>query len=104
MRGVLELKRLGYVIVVLLITASVCNPKPRQSNPQDDTASPGLRMNFDEFKKLFDTNKVLILDVNSLEEYTAGHIPGAVSMPLDALDQHIDELKKQSKAIVTYCR
>jgi rhodanese-related sulfurtransferase len=46
---------------------------------------------------------VTILDVRPVEEYRAGHIPGAVSVPLKELEQHFAELP-QDREIVAYCR
>ena len=39
----------------------------------------------------------------SAEEYTAGHIPGAVSVPLDELPDRLAELPAHQE-IVAYCR
>jgi ArsR family transcriptional regulator len=38
-----------------------------------------------------------------LEEYTAGHLPGAVSIPVAELKRRLKELPK-NKEIVAYCR
>jgi rhodanese-related sulfurtransferase len=46
---------------------------------------------------------VVILDVRPQEEYEAGHIPGAVSMPLAELRGRIDELPPEAD-VVAYCR
>jgi rhodanese-related sulfurtransferase/DNA-binding transcriptional ArsR family regulator len=46
---------------------------------------------------------VLVLDVRPPEEYRAGHIPGAVSMPVDELERRLAELPR-GKEIVAYCR
>lgn len=48
-------------------------------------------------------DKLVVLDVRPHEEYEAGHIPGAVSIPLEELAKRIKELPK-SKQIVAYCR
>ena len=48
-------------------------------------------------------DKMILLDVRPQEEYEAGHIPGAVSIPLDELKNRVKELPK-SKHIVAYCR
>lgn len=48
-------------------------------------------------------DKLVVLDVRPQEEYDAGHIPGAVSIPLQELKKRIKELPK-SKRIVAYCR
>ena len=46
---------------------------------------------------------VLILDVRPPEEYVAGHIRGAISIPLKDLKRHLAKLPK-TKEIVAYCR
>ena len=47
--------------------------------------------------------EVVVLDVRPVEEYHAGHIPGALSMPIQELKRRLSELPK-SKEIVAYCR
>ena len=46
---------------------------------------------------------VVILDARPGHEYAAGHIAGAVSVPIDGLQRRLRELPK-SKAYVAYCR
>lgn len=46
---------------------------------------------------------VVILDARPAHEYAAGHIAGAVSVPIDGLQRRLRELPK-SKAYVAYCR
>ena len=47
--------------------------------------------------------EVTILDVRPVEEYSAGHIPGAISIPLKELETHLSELSGDQE-IVAYCR
>lgn len=44
-----------------------------------------------------------VIDVRPAEEYAAGHIPGALSLPLDELQARLAELP-DSAEIVAYCR
>ena len=46
---------------------------------------------------------VTVLDVRPVEEYNAGHIPGALSIPLKELALHLSELP-HDQDIVAYCR
>jgi len=46
---------------------------------------------------------VLLLDVRPPLEYAAGHLPGAISIPLDELPARLNELPTDT-LIVTYCR
>jgi rhodanese-related sulfurtransferase/DNA-binding transcriptional ArsR family regulator len=50
-----------------------------------------------------ESGKVVILDVRPVEEYVAGHIPGALSVPLEELDATLARLPKRTP-IVAYCR
>jgi len=46
---------------------------------------------------------VTVLDVRPPEEYAAGHVPGAINIPLAELEQRLDELAREQE-IVAYCR
>lgn len=49
------------------------------------------------------SREVIVLDVRPSEEYRAGHIPGAVSIPLAELKARLKELPS-GREIVAYCR
>jgi rhodanese-related sulfurtransferase len=53
--------------------------------------------------KLVREGAVTVLDVRPVEEYNAGHIPGALSIPLKELTLHLTELPHDQE-IVAYCR
>jgi rhodanese-related sulfurtransferase len=54
-------------------------------------------------KEKLDTDAdVVIVDVRSKEEFAAGHIPGAVSIPWEEIDNRYRELPRD-KEIITYC-
>ena len=46
---------------------------------------------------------LVVLDVRPADEYRAAHILGAVSIPLDELEQRLRELRQGSQ-VVAYCR
>ena len=50
-----------------------------------------------------DDGDVIVLDVRPREEYEAGHIPGAISIPLGELEQRLTSLPRDAD-IVAYCR
>jgi rhodanese-related sulfurtransferase/DNA-binding transcriptional ArsR family regulator len=66
----------------------------------DDGGEPVTR---DQLQKLAKTQSVTVLDVRPAEEYAAGHIPGAVSIPLDQLADRLAELPDDEQ-VVAYCR
>lgn len=46
---------------------------------------------------------VTIVDVRPVDEYAAGHLQGAINVPLSALEKHLDDLPSDQE-IVAYCR
>jgi len=57
----------------------------------------------DELTRLARSRAVVVVDVRPHSEYAAGHIPRAVSIPLDELEAHVNELPVDAD-IVAYCR
>ncbi len=56
-----------------------------------------------ELQERMATGEVVLLDVRPAPEYQAGHLPGAVSIPLEELDRRLAELPS-GREIVAYCR
>lgn len=46
---------------------------------------------------------VTVLDVRPPEEYAAGHVPGALNIPLADLEDHLEELDQEHE-VIAYCR
>jgi rhodanese-related sulfurtransferase/DNA-binding transcriptional ArsR family regulator len=46
---------------------------------------------------------VVVLDVRPAEEYSAGHLPSAVNIPIHELAKRLKELPKR-KEVIAYCR
>jgi rhodanese-related sulfurtransferase/DNA-binding HxlR family transcriptional regulator len=57
----------------------------------------------EELLKRMRRHDVVLVDVRPAEEFDAGHIHGALSIPLDELDERLAELPAGSE-IVAYCR
>jgi rhodanese-related sulfurtransferase len=57
----------------------------------------------DELLRRVKEGEVTVLDVRPPEEYRAGHIPGAISIPVGELEARLKELPK-NREIVAYCR
>jgi rhodanese-related sulfurtransferase/biotin operon repressor len=57
----------------------------------------------DELLRRARAREVVVLDARPANEYAAGHIPGAVSVPIDELQRRLRDLPK-SKPYVAYCR
>lgn len=57
----------------------------------------------DELTQRIDDGSVVVIDVRNSTEYAAGHITGALSIPIEELAQRVDELADDVE-IVAYCR
>jgi len=66
-------------------------------------ADGGEPVTREQLQKLARRRLVTVLDVRPTEEYEGGHIPGAVSIPLDELAARLAELPDGGQ-IVAYCR
>ena len=67
--------------------------------PTDDL----VLMDRDELLAASRAGRVVVLDVRPTDEYDAGHLPGAVSIPLDELAGRLSELPADAE-VVAYCR
>ena len=67
---------------------------------QVDGAEP---VGLDELLARSHAGDVVVVDVRPALEFEAGHLPGAVSIPLEELSQRITELDPDA-SIVAYCR
>jgi len=57
----------------------------------------------EELHTQLEEDDVLLLDTRPAVEYKAGHLPVAISAPLDELPQKLDEIP-QNKTVIAYCR
>ena len=58
-------------------------------------------------QKIENKEDIVLLDVRTQPEYTGplGHIEGSILIPVQVLEQRIDELEKyKDKEIIVYCR
>ena len=60
-------------------------------------------MSLDELVKKAKSRNVVIIDVRPEQEYRTGHIPNAISIPIDQLPKKIKSFSK-AKEYIAYCR
>ncbi|MFI7130309.1 ArsR/SmtB family transcription factor [Nonomuraea sp. NPDC050153] len=56
----------------------------------------------DELAARLDDPGTLVVDVRPAADYAAGHVPGAISLPMAELRERLDELPREME-IVAYC-
>ena len=94
----------GIVLIVITTALAACAASPPQITNNPNAESPGevQRVTLEESKAAFDNSEAIFLDVRSAGSYAAGHIPGALSIPLAELEGRIGELDP-NQWIITYC-
>jgi rhodanese-related sulfurtransferase len=88
---------------VLMVMLAAVLAAPTVMARQDDLLSPKLRVEWAEFKKLYDAGRVVVVDVRDQEAFEAWRIPASINVPLDQVETRVAELKKHGKPIVFYC-
>ncbi len=68
-----------------------------ESREELDPVSPAA------LRRLMREDDVLVIDVRPAEEFAAGHIPGAISLPPDEVQRRLARLPRDQE-IVAYCR
>jgi rhodanese-related sulfurtransferase/DNA-binding transcriptional ArsR family regulator len=58
---------------------------------------------FKELRRLMREDDVTVVDVRPADEYEAGHIPGALSVPVPQLKRRLREIPK-GREVIAYCR
>ena len=82
--------------VLVLLTASAMNA---------DTPGVYRRITAREAKAMMDKGGVTIVDVRRPDEYSAGHIPGAVLVTLQTIETDAPAvLKDKKEVLLVYCR
>ena len=91
-----------YVIAVLIVGS--CNQKKIEQTPVKEF--PNIKI-ADVQKKINAKNNILLLDVRTATEFDGplSHIAGAVLLPIQELEQRVDELNEhKEKEIIVICR
>lgn len=58
---------------------------------------------FKDLRRLIRAGDVTVVDVRPADEYAAGHIPGALSIPVPHLKQHLRDIPRD-REVIAYCR
>ena len=92
-----------FFIITLSFTFSGCKGKtPLTINAK--LSEEGVNeISVDESYKIYNSNeKYLFVDVRSVEEYIRSHVKDAILIPVEAIEESLDVIPKDS-IIITYC-
>ena len=99
-------KFLSIALATLLITLLLfgCSSKQAQQTPTETATY--TQISTAQAVELMQTEKdYIILDVRTVEEYNAGHIPNAICIPNESItDKEPPELPDKDQLILVYCR
>lgn len=100
------------ILLALVLFLIGCEGKMREeTNPNRETEEVTASASFEQItgadaKAYMDSEGDLtILDVRRTDEYESGHIPGAICIPVETIDETIiEKLPDKSRLILVYCR
>ena len=68
--------------------------------PRQEPGEPYFRVSVEETKEMLGQGDgVALIDVRTPEEYTSGHVTGAIHIPIDDVLARIDELPQEKKLL-----
>ena len=94
------MKRIGMMCLVILFVLTGCGGKDMKGNTYKQISQ-------EEAKKMMEAQAdAVIMDVREAYEYEAGHIPGAVLLPVGSIDEESAKAAIPSKdsVVLVYCR
>jgi phage shock protein E len=83
------------LLAIVLIAVTGCGGEPEVTSVNAATLS----------ERLDSADAPVILDVRTLEEYSSGHVPGAINVPYDQVADRVEEFAAFRDAdVVVYCQ
>ena len=92
------MKRMLALIFAILLILTGCGGTTVENTYQQITQ--------EEAKEMMDTQDVIVLDVREQDEFDAGHIPGAVLLPVGTItkDTAAAVIPELDSIVLVYCR
>ena len=94
------MKKLILILLAVLLLAACGQDK------ENDQEAVYVNITAEEAKQIMDSEEgYIILDVRTQEEYDQGHIPGAIVISHDEIEEKAEEvLTDKDQLILVYCR
>jgi rhodanese-related sulfurtransferase len=96
------------VLAGLALAAALAAPAPARAQGADAIDAP--RISMADFNKLLAAKNVVVVDTRVADVFPAGHIPGALLLPLEGrmtwpeeYEKVVKQLIATKKPVVTYC-
>ena len=92
------MKRIFPLMLAMLLVLTGCGGTAAENTYQQITQ--------EEAKNMMDTQEAIVLDVREQDEFDAGHIPGAVLLPVGTItkDTAATVIPELDSVVLVYCR
>ena len=99
-------KAIYITIAIVLIIAITIGVVIMLNTNKNETTPKITYSSMDEIQEIMNDNTdYIILDVRTLEEYNEGHIPNAICIPNETIDETVtQQLPNKHQLILIYCR
>lgn len=101
------MKKSIYIIMLIILILTVGGIILLNKNEPEQNNEPSIRyVSMNDIAKIMEQNEnYIILDVRTIEEYNEGHIPNAICIPNETIDESVTEkLTDKNQLILIYCR
>lgn len=92
------------IILTIIIIGVVCIMNRKERNIENEVIIKHVSM--DDIVQIMEENEnYIILDVRTIAEYNEGHIPNAICIPNETIDENVvNKLPDKNQMILVYCR
>ena len=92
------------IILTIIIIGVVCIMNRKKRNIENEVIIKHVSMN-DIVQIMEENENYIILDVRTQAEYNQGHIPNAICIPNETIDENVvNKLLDKNQMILVYCR
>lgn len=92
------------IIVIIIIIGVVLKMNKKEKSIENEVVIKHVSMN-DIVQIMEENENYIILDVRTQAEYNQGHIPNAICIPNETIDESVvNKLPDKNQMILVYCR
>ena len=92
------------IILTIIIIGIVCIMNKKEKIIENEVIIKHISMN-DIVQIMEENENYIILDVRTQAEYNQGHIPNAICIPNETIDENVvNKLPDKNQMILVYCR
>ena len=92
------------IILIIIIIGVVCIMNKKEKIIENEVIIKHVSMN-DIVQIMEENENYIILDVRTQAEYNQGHIPNAICIPNETIDENVvNKLPDKNQMILVYCR